>query len=146
MPESGGAPATGGAGGLDNGCDLQTVTCPDDAPGCTCPGVFEECPFGSVHCDADADGNARNCVCGEPEVTPQDCDYALQYRCGPPGGVHSWVAECSCDAVLPTDDEPCRYHQQMYDAAGYSYVCSMSTFEQEPGEWGKYSCNCVPDP
>lgn len=149
VPESGGAAGSGGSGaggmgGLDNGCNLETVECPDGSSTCECPGVFDECPFGSVHCDADANGQPRNCTCGEPSPVVEDCDYSLQYRCGSPEDVHIWTAICTCDPVFPTDEEPCRYFQNMYDAAGLNRVCTMAVADIEPEEKYKYHCSCVP--
>jgi hypothetical protein len=143
--ETGGVPGAGGAGGLDNGCNLETVECPEGNPNCECPGVFDDCPFGSVHCDADAEGQPRNCTCGEPALTVMDCDYYLQYRCNTPKpGGHVWTSTCTCDPVLPTDDEPCRYYQQMTDDAGLGLTCTMVIFDTEPEEKYKYYCSCMP--
>lgn len=154
---SGGAPATGGETGsggnqiggvggiLDNGCNLDTIECFPSTEqvrgGCNCEGVFGDCPTNQVRCEANAEGEAYNCVCGAPPVGVHDCEYSLQYRCEPLL-IPDWVRTCVCDPVYPTDDEPCRYYQAMYDEAGEDVVCAMVVADIEPTENWKYSCIC----
>jgi len=140
---AGGVPGAGGASGAGNGCDLETVECPEGSAGCACPGVFDGCPFANIECTADAQGEPVNCTCGEASPFPDDCEYFLQYRCGPPEGLHSWLTTCVCDPVLPTDEEPCRYYQQMYDEAGFERTCTMKVTDIEPDEKHRYYCVCA---
>lgn len=137
---SGGVAGTGGVG--DNGCSRDTIECLTGY--CTCEGVFEDCSSIAVHCDADADGEPYNCVCGAPLVGVSDCEYGLQYRCEPPGAI-AWLSTCTCDPVLPTDAEPCRYYQAMYDALGEDRTCIMAVTDIEPMEKSKYQCSCLPN-
>lgn len=142
-PETGGASATGGQAGADNGCNTDTIECPDGQPGCSCTGVFEDCPWNNIRCEADEERQPRNCTCGEPDVLPDDCDYRIQFRCEPYGDPTVLTDACSCDPVLPTDEEPCRYFQEMYDEADLDRTCTMLTNSIEPEEKYKYSCECT---
>jgi hypothetical protein len=157
-PSSGGAPSTGGetgsggeqiggGGGLiDNGCNLDTIECVAATAqvhgGCSCEGVFDSCPTNQVYCEANAEGEAYNCVCGPAPVLVTDCEYSLQYRCEPLA-IPDWVRTCTCDPVYPTDEEPCRYYQAMYDEAGENRICTMSVADIEPTEEWKYYCSCL---
>jgi|GEM_PF-6972482 len=139
---TGGTGATGGLGGEDADCNLTTIECTSGFS-CACPGVFEGCSHTSIHCERDANGDPTNCVCGEPEIGVDECDYAIQYRCDPPEAI-GWLKTCTCDPALPTDEEPCRYHQQMYDSLGEDRTCSMVIADTEPSEKYKYYCSCIP--
>lgn len=143
-PSGGGGATTGGFGGGDQDCNLTTIECTSGFS-CACAGVFEDCGHNSIHCEPDADGEPTNCVCGDPTIGVDECEYDLQYRCDPPE-VMGWLKTCTCDPVLPTDEEPCRYHQEMYDRLGEDRTCSMAVADVEPNEKHKYSCHCgLPD-
>lgn len=140
----GGGVATGGFGGGEQDCNLTTIECTSGSS-CACAGVFEDCGYSSIHCEPDAEGQPTGCVCGDPTIGVDECEYDIQYRCDPPE-VMAWLKTCACDPVTPTDEEPCRYHQEMYDRLGEDRTCSMAVADVEPNEKHKYSCHCgLPD-
>jgi hypothetical protein len=127
-----------GLEGLATVATWKTVEC--EGSDCSCEGAFDDCGFNSVRCEADANGDPANCICGVPEIANGACDYLFQHRCEPPDA-HLWVRECTCDPALPTDEEPCRYFQEMYDDLGEERSCFLAIADVEPLEKYKYTCS-----